>query len=445
MVEKGAFGHLRMSDLGRLDRWIFASQVKSFAIINELVCRMSPAAFICLRNSRNLKMKQLNQTVAAIAPSATLAISSKAAELKAQGLKVCAFAAGEPDFNTPDCIKVACERALDAHKTRYVAAAGLPELRVALSEKLAKENGALYDPTQIVVANGGKHALSQVFQTMLNPGDEVIIPTPYWLSYPEMVRVAGGTPVFVETRVEDGFLMRPDQLEAAITPRTVAVVINSPSNPTGMMYTPAQLRVIGEVAIAHDLWVVSDEIYEKMVYGEVEQASMASFGSAFYDHTITVNGFSKTFAMTGWRLGYAAAPKPFAKALASLQSHMASAPNTFAQWGAVAALKEAAPDVTKMVAAFAARRDRIYELVSAIPGVRCAKPQGAFYVFPNIMSFGLGSLEFASRLLEEQHVAVVPGVAFGNDRCIRLSYACSMENIEEGLARMAAFCAGLKR
>ncbi|MGN0891286.1 MAG: pyridoxal phosphate-dependent aminotransferase, partial [Candidatus Spyradenecus sp.] len=382
-------------------------------------------------------MKDLNRTVAAIAPSATLAISSKAAELKAQGVAVCAFAAGEPDFNTPDCIKRACEQALAQNKTRYVAAAGLPELREAICEKLARENQVHYEPSQVVVANGGKPALAQVFQTMLNPGDEVIIPTPFWLSYPEMVKVAGGVPVFVETRVESGFLMSPEQLEAAITPRTVAVVINSPSNPTGMMYSPEQLKALGSVALKHDLWMVSDEIYEKMVYGGVPQVSMASFGPDFYDHTITVNGFSKTFAMTGWRLGYAAAPKPFAKALASLQSHLASAPNTFAQWGAVAALKEAAPDVAKMVAAFTQRRDRIYELVSAIEGIKCPKPEGAFYVFPNIAAFGLDSLTFATRLLEEEHVAVVPGIAFGNDRCVRLSYACSMENIEEGLARFA--------
>ena len=385
-------------------------------------------------------MKDLNRTVAAIAPSATLAISSKAAELKAKGVAVCAFAAGEPDFNTPDCIKRACEEALAQNKTRYVAAAGLPELREAICEKLERENKVHYEPSQVVVANGGKPALAQVFQTMINPGDEVIIPTPFWLSYPEMVKVAGGVPVFVETRVESGFLMSPEQLEAAITPRTVAVVINSPSNPTGMMYSPEQLKALGTVALKHDLWMVSDEIYEKMVYGGVPQVSMASFGPDFYDHTITVNGFSKTFAMTGWRLGYAAAPKSFAKALSSLQSHMASAPNTFAQWGAVAALKEAAPDVATMVAAFSKRRDRIYELVSAIEGIKCPKPQGAFYVFPNIASFGLDSLTFATRLLEEEHVAVVPGIAFGNDRCVRLSYACSMENIEEGLARFAKFC-----
>lgn len=390
-------------------------------------------------------MKLLNQTVTAIAPSATLAITSKAAELKAQGIQVCAFAAGEPDFNTPDCIKNACEAALDEHKTRYVAAAGLPELRTALSEKLQAENGVSYEPSQILVANGGKHALAQVFQTLINPGDEVIIPAPFWLSYPEMVRVAGGVPVFVKTSVEDGFLMSPEQLEAAITPKTVAVVMNSPSNPTGMMYTPEQLRAIGEVAIKHDIWVVSDEIYEKMVYGGVEQASMAAFGPDFYDHTITVNGFSKTFAMTGWRLGYAAGPKPFMKALFALQSHLASAPNTFAQWGAIAALKEAGPNVATMVKAFAERRERIYALMSAIPGVKCPKPEGAFYVFPDISSFGMTSLEFAQRLLEEHHVAVVPGVAFGDDTCVRLSYACSMDNIEEGMRRFTAFCASLKK
>lgn len=389
-------------------------------------------------------MKLLNETITAIAPSATLAITSKAAELKAQGIKVCAFAAGEPDFNTPDCIKKACAEALNSDKTRYVAAAGLPELRTALCEKLQKENGISYEPSQVLVANGGKHALSQVFQTLINPGDEVIIPAPFWLSYPEMVRVAGGIPVFVKTSVEEGFLMSPAQLEAAITPKTVAVVMNSPSNPTGMMYTPDQLRAIGEVAIKHDLWIVSDEIYEKMVYGGVEQASMAAFGPDFYNHTITVNGFSKTFAMTGWRLGYAAGPKAFMKALFALQSHMASAPNTFAQWGAIAALQEAAPDVATMVKAFTERRERIYELLSSIPGIKCPKPDGAFYVFPDISAFGLTSLEFAQRLLEEQHVAVVPGVAFGDDACVRLSYACSMENIEEGCRRFADFCATLK-
>lgn len=389
-------------------------------------------------------MKLLNETITAIAPSATLAITSKAAELKAQGIKVCAFAAGEPDFNTPDCIKKACAEALNSDKTRYVAAAGLPELRTALCEKLQKENGISYEPSQVLVANGGKHALSQVFQTLINPGDEVIIPAPFWLSYPEMVRVAGGIPVFVKTSVEDGFLMSPAQLEAAITPKTVAVVMNSPSNPTGMMYTPDQLRAIGEVAIKHDLWIVSDEIYEKMVYGGVEQASMAAFGPDFYNHTITVNGFSKTFAMTGWRLGYAAGPKAFMKALFALQSHMASAPNTFAQWGAIAALQEAAPDVATMVKAFTERRERIYGLLSSIPGIKCPKPDGAFYVFPDISALGLTSLEFAQRLLEEQHVAVVPGVAFGDDACVRLSYACSMENIEEGCRRFADFCATLK-
>lgn len=389
-------------------------------------------------------MKLLNETITAIAPSATLAITSKAAELKAQGIKVCAFAAGEPDFNTPDCIKKACAEALNSDKTRYVAAAGLPELRTALCEKLQKENGISYEPSQVLVANGGKHALSQVFQTLINPGDEVIIPAPFWLSYPEMVRVAGGVPVFVKTSVEDGFLMSPAQLEAAITPKTVAVVMNSPSNPTGMMYTPDQLRAIGEVAIKHDLWIVSDEIYEKMVYGGVEQVSMAAFGPDFYNHTITVNGFSKTFAMTGWRLGYAAGPKAFMKALFALQSHMASAPNTFAQWGAIAALQEATPDVATMVKAFTERRERIYELLSSIPGIKCPKPDGAFYVFPDISAFGLTSLEFAQRLLEEQHVAVVPGVAFGDDACVRLSYACSMENIEEGCRRFADFCATLK-
>ncbi len=389
-------------------------------------------------------MKPFNTAITAIQPSATLAISAEAARMKKQGIKICAFAAGEPDFDTPQVIKTACEKALEAGQTKYTGASGLTELLQAISDKLREENHIAYEPSQIVVSNGGKHALALVFQTLIKPGDEVIVPSPYWLSYPEMIHVAGGKTVIVTTTVADSFKMTPAMLEAAITPKTVAVVINSPSNPTGMMYSPAELRALGDVAIRHGIAIISDEIYEKMVYTGTF-ASMASFSPAHYDHTITVNGFSKTFSMTGWRLGYTAGPKPFMQALAALQSHCASAPNTFAQWGAVEALHKAGPAVDEMIQAFQKRRDRIYELMSAIPGVVCPKPEGAFYIFPNIQSFGLTSMEFASRLLTGQHVAVVPGIAFGNDNCIRLSYACSMANIEEGMARLAAFCASLRK
>lgn len=389
-------------------------------------------------------MKRLNTGISRIQPSATLAITSQAAALKKQGLKICAFAAGEPDFETPDFISDACIEALRAGHTKYTPVAGIAELTNAISAKLARDNGLDYKPSQIVVSCGAKHSLALIFQTLLNPGDEVIIPAPYWLSYPEMVGVAGGVAKFIEATWEQDFKITPAQLEAAIGPKTVAFVINSPSNPSGMMYSPAELKALGEIAVKHDLWIVSDEIYEKMVYGENTFASMASFGPEFYDRTITVNGFSKAYSMTGWRLGYTAAPLGFIKAMNALQSHCASAPTTFSQYGGVAALQKGDEAIAKMVKAFDERRERIYELMHAIPGVKCPKPQGAFYILPNIAAFGMDSLTFSSKLLEQKQVAVVPGVAFGNDRCVRLSYACSMANIEEGMKRFAEFCASVK-
>ena len=258
-----------------------------------------------------------------------------------------------------------------------------------------------------------------------------------------MVRVAGGVPVFIHTTANEDFKITPLHIERLATSRTKALVINSPSNPTGVMYTPAELRALGETALKHDIAIVSDEIYEKMVYDGNTQVSMASFSKELYDNTITVNGFSKTYSMTGWRLGYTAGPEAFIKAMNALQSHCASAPNTFAQWGAIAALEKGEASAKEMIAAFDARRRRIYELISAIPGIKCVKPTGAFYVFPDISSFGLDSLVFSKRLLEEEHMAVVPGGAFGADGCVRLSYACSMSEIEEGMTRLARFCAKL--
>ncbi|MGN1360618.1 MAG: pyridoxal phosphate-dependent aminotransferase [Kiritimatiellia bacterium] len=390
-------------------------------------------------------MKALNSTISAIEPSVTLAISSQAAALRKQGVQVCTFAAGEPDFDTPECIRRACQKALDEGKTRYTPVAGIPELREAIAEKLLSFNHIDYSPSQILVSCGGKHSLALAFQTLLCPGDEVIIPAPYWLSYPQMVRIAGGTPKFISAGWEQNFKITPQQLEEAIGPKTKALVLNNPSNPTGMVYTPEELKALANVALKHDLWIVSDEIYERMVYGTAKFASVASFGPEYHERTITVSGMSKTYAMTGWRLGYTAAPQPFIKAMTALQSHTASAPTTFSQWGGVAALQEAEPDVQKMVSAFAARRERIVELMQAIPGVHCPKPEGAFYIFANVAEFGLDSVSFCSKLLVEQQVAAVPGLAFGNDNCIRLSYACSMENIEAGLARIAEFCASLQR
>jgi aspartate aminotransferase len=388
-------------------------------------------------------MKSLNSSILAIQPSATLAIASLAKQLAAQGRPVCDFAAGEPDFDTPAFIKDAAIAALREGKTKYTPVAGVPKLCEVIAAKLKRDNGLDYKPSQIVVSCGAKHSLALVFQTLLNPGDEVIIPAPYWLSYPEMVRIAGGVPVFVTATPAADFKITPADIEQAATARPVALVINSPCNPTGTMYTPAELRALGETALRLGLTLVSDEIYEKMVYDGNEQASLAAFSPALYANTITVNGMSKAYSMTGWRLGYTAAPEPFIKAMNALQSHTASAPNTFAQWGGVAAIDRGDDSIREMVAAFDARRRRIFALMSAIPGVVCPRPTGAFYVFPDISALGLDSVTFARRLLEEHNVAVVPGVAFGADSCVRLSYACTMETIETGLARFRAFCASL--
>jgi aspartate aminotransferase len=390
-------------------------------------------------------MKPLNAAILAIQPSATLAIASLARQLASQGHDICNFTIGEPDFDTPDLIKDACTDALRRGQTKYTAINGIPRLCELIAAKLKRDNGLEYAPSQIVVSCGAKHSLALAFQTLLNPGDEVLLPSPFWLSYPEMIRVAGGRPVFVRSRRENDFKIAPADLAAAVTPRTAAVLINSPSNPTGTMYAPAELQALGAKALELGLTIVSDEIYEKMVYDGNRFASLASFGPEFYGSTITVNGFSKAFAMTGWRLGYTAAPPAFIQAMGALQSHCASAPTTFAQWGAIAALERGEASIPAMVQAFDERRRRIFELLRAVPGVCCPKPTGAFYVFPDISAFGLDSVTFARRLLEEQKVAVVPGAAFDADACVRFSYACGLPEIEKGLARFRAFCESLRR
>ena len=390
-------------------------------------------------------MKPLNNAILAIEPSATLAIAARAKAMAKNGADICSFAAGEPDFDTPDPVKDAAIDALRRGQTKYTPATGLAELTRAISEKFKRDNGLDYDPSQIVVSCGAKHSIALILQTLCNPGDEVVIPVPYWLSYPEQVRVAGGKPVFVEASWKENFKITPAQLEDAITDRTVAFILNSPSNPTGMVYDEAELRAFAEICARRDVTVISDEIYEKMIYGGLRHTSIASLSKDSYANTLTVNGFSKAYAMPGWRLGYTAGPARFIKAMAALQSHCASAPNTFAQFGGVNALEHGETAARAMGAAFEKRCNRIYELIASIPGVRCPKPQGAFYIFPNIAGFGMDSLTFAKELLEKHHVAVVPGVAFGNDRCVRLSYACGMSEIEEGCKRFAAFCETLKK
>lgn len=386
---------------------------------------------------------KMNKALESIQPSLTLAITDRAKQLKAEGHSVCNFSAGEPDFDTPTAAKMVCAQALKDGKTKYTPAAGMPELRTAIAAKLQNENGLDVGPDGIVVSCGAKHSLANAFFALCNAGDEVIVPAPYWLSYPEMIRIAGGTPVFVTGTPENGLKITAEQLEAAITPRTVALVLNSPSNPTGAVYAEAELRALGEVCVKHGLWIIADEIYEHLVYDGVKHVSMASLSPELAARTVTVNGFSKAFAMTGWRMGYAAGPLEFIRAMAKVQSHTAGPPATFAQFGGIAALHDCEKEAARMVSAFASRRQRIVDLLLDIPGIRCVKPQGAFYVFPDISSFGLDSKTFAERLIDEKHVALVPGAAFGSDTNVRLSYACGMDEIEEGLARIRDFCASL--
>ena len=385
----------------------------------------------------------MNRTLEQIQPSLTLAITSRAKQLKAEGHSVCTFSAGEPDFDTPQSAKDACVEAMLAGRTKYTPSAGDLALREAICAKLRAENGIDATPDRVIVSCGAKHSLANAFLALCNPGDEVVIPAPYWLSYPEMVRIAGGVPVFVSTTPETGLKITAEQLEAAITPRTVAFVLNTPCNPTGAVYGEAELRALAEVCVRHGVYIIADEIYERLVYDGARHVSVAALGPEIAEQTLTVNGFSKAFAMTGWRMGYATGPREFIRAMTTVQSHTAGPPATFAQCGGAFALGRCGAEVRAMVRAFAERRDRIVALLRGIPGVSCVEPRGAFYVFPDISSFGLGSQEFARRLLDERHVALVPGIAFGSDANVRLSYACGMDEIEEGIRRIRDFCKDL--
>jgi aspartate aminotransferase len=382
-----------------------------------------------------------------IAPSPTLAVDAKAKAMAAAGDDVCSFAAGEPDFDTPQHIKDGCAAALQAGKTKYVATSGIEELRRAIAESYGAVYGLKVLPGQVVVSPGGKFSCYLAILAVCSPGDEVVIPAPYWVSYPEMAKLAGAVPKVALADDRAGFKLTPGQLEAAITPRTRLVVINSPSNPTGAVYSRHELEALVDVAVRHNLFVLSDEIYEHLIYDGLKPTCIATLGQAAQERTIVASGFSKTYSMTGWRLGTIVAPPPVAKAVAELQSQMASNATTFAQYGALAALREKEKTraaLVGMLAAFDRRRRALHAGLSAIPGVSCLLAQGAFYLFPNISSFGLGSLEFCGRLLEEEKVAVVPGAAFGAEGYVRMSYATSDETIAKGVARLAAFCARLK-
>jgi aspartate aminotransferase len=375
-----------------------------------------------------------------LTPSLTLAIDSKAKAMRAEGIDVCGFGAGEPDFDTPEHIKEAAIKALQEGFTKYTPSAGLPELRTAISEKFSNDNSLDYKPSQVIVSNGAKQSCYNAILACCEPGDEVIIPAPYWLSYPDMVKLVGAEPVIVPTRAENSYKMTAEEFENAMTPRTKMVILNSPGNPTGSVYTREELEALIEVALTEDIFILSDEIYEKLVYDDANHISPASLSKEAYDLTITVNGFSKAYAMTGWRLGYLGAPAKIASVIDSLQSHSTSGPNSFAQKGAVAALKGSQQCVADMREEFNIRREYMYERLSAIPNMTTVKPLGAFYMLADISKFGLGSTNFADRLLSKAEVAVVPGIAFGDDKTVRLSYATDLETIKTGLDRIEQFC-----
>jgi aspartate aminotransferase len=383
---------------------------------------------------------EISERAAQLTPSLTLSIDSKAKAMKAEGLDVCGFGAGEPDFDTPEHIKRAAIEALEAGFTKYTPNAGIPELRQAIADKFAADNGLNYRAGQVVVSNGAKHACYNAILATCQPGDEVVIPAPYWVSYPDMVRLVGAEPVIVPTSERNAWKMRPEDFENAMTPRTKMLIMNSPGNPTGSVYTREELEAIVNVAAEEDIYVLSDEIYEKLVYDDAKHVSIASLSQEAYDLTITVNGFSKSYAMTGWRLGYLAAPDVVVRAVDSIQSHTSSNPSSFSQYGALAALKGDQQPLADMREEFDMRRNYMFDRLSKISNVTAVKPQGAFYILVNISQLGLTSQNFADRLLSKANVAVVPGAAFGDDRTVRFSYATSLDVIKKGLDRFQDFC-----
>jgi aspartate aminotransferase len=382
---------------------------------------------------------KLAARVSLVTPSLTLTIDAKAKTMKKDGIDICSFSAGEPDFDTPAHIREAAKKALDEGKTRYGAAAGEPKLREEIAQKLWQDNQLDYKPENIIVTNGGKHSLINLMWALIEAGDEVIIPAPFWVSYPEMVTLAGGTPVIVTTSIENRYKITPDELRRAITPKTKLFVLNSPSNPTGIVYTPDEIRALAAVIVEEDILVVADEIYEKILYDGAQHLSIGSVNREIFARTIVSSGFAKSHAMTGWRIGYLAAPVDLIKAVTTIQSHSTSNVCTFAQYGAIAALTGSQDCLAEMLAAFAQRRQYILDRIAAIPQLNCPKPDGAFYVFVNIGQTGLNSLDFCAKLLDMERVAAVPGIAFGADDCIRLSYATDLGTIERGLDRLEKF------
>ena len=399
-------------------------------------------------------MPFLSETLARVKPSPTIAVTNKARELKAAGRDVIGLGAGEPDFDTPENIREAAKRAIDAGHTRYTAVDGIPELKAAICAKFRRDNGLEYVPAQVTVGTGGKQVLYNALVATLNPGDEVVIPAPYWVSYPDMVLMAGGTPVIAEASSQTAYKLTPDQLEAAITPKTKWLIFNSPSNPTGAGYTRAELKALTDVLMRHPhVWVMSDDMYEHLVYGGFEFCTPAQVEPGLHDRTLTVNGVSKAYCMTGWRISYAAGPAPLIKAMGTIQSQSTSNPCSVSQWAAVEALTGPQDFIAANNAAFQRRRDMVVEMLNACEGVSCPTPEGAFYVYPTIggcigkTSAGGAKIvddeAFATALLEETGVAVVFGAAFGLSPAFRVSYATSDDLLREACTRIRDFCAGL--
>lgn len=387
---------------------------------------------------------QPSERVTSLTPSSTLEITAKASALKAEGYDVIGLAAGQPDFNTPQHIIDAAFKAANEGATKYTPSGGLPQLKEDIAEKLHHDLHVSYDTNEIMVATGAKHALYTLFQALINPGDEVIIPAPYWVSYPEQVKLAGGRPVIVETTQESHFKMTTELLESAITAYTKAVIINSPSNPTGMIYDAEELQALGDICLKHDITIVSDEIYDQLIYGDSGHISITQLSKQLKEQTILINGVSKTYSMTGWRIGYAAGNATVIQAMTGLASHSTSNPTTLSQYGAMAALEGSQQPVEDMRQAFASRLDAAFDQLVSIPGITCLKPKGAFYLFPNVkeaaQTLGYGSVsEWATALLEKQKVALVPGSGFGSPNHVRISYAASLEQIEEALRRIKRF------
>ena len=394
-------------------------------------------------------MKPISKIAKGIAPSATMAIDSLAKQMKADGIDVVSFGAGEPDFNTPDHIKQAGIRAIEENKTRYTPSHGLLTLREAVCDWMKEELGVSYKPSQIAVTSGAKHNVFIALQTICNPGDEVILPAPYWVTYAEAIRMAGAIPVIVETTEETGFKMTAKMLEDAVTDKTKCLILTNPSNPTGMVYGREELEALADVILRHDFYVLSDEIYCSLVY-EGTFTSMAALGEEVKERTILINGASKSFAMTGWRIGYAAANDEIAKAMSNYLSHSTGSPCTISQYASMAALSKNQQPTHEMKEAFAERRNYFLKRIKEIPGVSCVEPEGAFYIFMNIKQqmgrtlYGVtvnSSEDFAKLLLEKGLVAVVPGSAFGAEGYLRWSYATSMETIKTGLDRLEKFLA----